>query len=137
MIISNICFKKISSDKIVSNFESQGVGPKWHFLSTILQIFTGKMFFKFSLKLGGKILKSRVFLKSSLLVVYRRPLEWIWDILLGWEICSQSWAIIFQKSTKFQIFESQGNVLLIFYMKQLESDKTNVMAELALRIRFS
>ena len=94
----------------MSNFESQEVGPKWHFLSTILQIFTGTMFFKFSLNFGGKILKSRVFLKSSLLVVYRRPLEWLWDILLGREICSQSWAIIFQKSTKFQIFESQGNV---------------------------
>ena len=136
MYISNICLKKIFSDKTVPNFESQEVGPKWHFLSTILQIFTGKMFFKFSLNLAGKILKSRVFLKSSLLVVYRRPLEWLWDILLGREICSQSWAIIFQKSTKFQIFESQGNVLLIFYMKQLESDKTKVMAELALRSRF-
>ena len=77
--ILNVNFKyileKIFSDKIVSNFESEEVGPKWHFLSTILQIFTGKMFFKFSLNLAGKILKSRVFLKSSLLLVYHRPLE--------------------------------------------------------------
>ena len=103
--ILNVNFKymlqKIFSDKIVSNFDSQEVGPKWHFLSTILQIFTEKMFFKFSLNFAEKILKSSVFLKSSLLVVYCRPLEWLWDILLGREICSQSWAIIFQKSTKF------------------------------------
>ena len=72
----------------------------------------------------------------SLLVVYRRPLEWVWDIFLGREIRSQCWAIISQKSTKFQIFESQENVWLIFYMKQLESDKTKDMAELALRSRF-
>ena len=49
--------QKIFSDKTVPNFESQEVGPKWHFLSTILQIFTGKMFFKFSLNLAGKNLK--------------------------------------------------------------------------------
>ena len=76
--ILNVNFKymlqKIFSDKIVSNFDSQEVGPKWHFLSTILQIFTEKLFFKFSLNFAGKILKSRVVLKSSLLVVDRRPL---------------------------------------------------------------
>ena len=44
------------------------------FLSTILQIFTEKLFFKFSLNFAGKILESRVALKSSLLVVDRRPL---------------------------------------------------------------
>ena len=95
------------------------------------------MYYKFSLNFAEKILKSRVFLKSVLLVVYRRPLEWLWDILLGREICSQSWGIIFRKSTKFPIFESQENVWPIFYMKQLESDKTKDMAELALRSRFS
>ena len=76
--ILNVNFKymlqKIFSDKIVSNFDSQEVGPKWHFLSTILQIFTEKLFFPFSLNFAGKILKSRVVLKSSLLVVDRRPL---------------------------------------------------------------
>ena len=80
----------------MSNFESQEVGPKWHFLSTISQIFTGKIFFKFSLNLAGKILKSRVFLKSSLLLVYRRPLEWLWDILLGREI-SVKFGLLFSK----------------------------------------
>ena len=59
--ILNVNFKymlqKIFSDKIVSNFESQEVGPKWHFLSTILQIFTEKMFFKFSLKFCWKNIK--------------------------------------------------------------------------------
>ena len=85
----------------------------------------------------GHIPKLRVFLKSSLILVYPRPLEWFWDIFLGREICSQSWGIIFRKSTKFPIFESQENVWPIFYMKQLESDKTKDMAELALRSRFS
>ena len=37
--ILNVNFKymlqKIFSDKIVSNFDSQEVGPKWHFLSTV------------------------------------------------------------------------------------------------------
>ena len=66
--------------------------------------FSGKTFFKFSLNFAEKILESRVFLKSSLLVVYRRPLEWLWHLFLGREICCQSWAIICQKSTKFQNF---------------------------------
>ena len=44
---------------------------------------------------------------------------------------------IAHKSTNFQIFESQENVWLIFYIKQLESDKTKSMAELALPSRFS
>ena len=103
MYISNICFKKIFSDKIVANFEIQEVGPKWHLESTIFQIFTRKMCFKISLFFVGKILKSRVFLKSSLLAVYRRPLKWLWDILLGRKICSQSSAIIFknQQNSKF------------------------------------
>ena len=108
---------------MATKFEVQKGGPKWHLDIWNFTFFTGKMFFKFSLTSVGKIQKSRVFLKSSLLAVYRRPLEWLWDILLGREICSQSWVIIFQKSRKFQIFESQGNVLLIFYMKQFESDK--------------
>ena len=71
------------------------------------------MFFKFSLAFIGKIKKSRVFLKSSLLAVYHRPLEWFWDIFLGREICSQIWSIIFRKSTKFPIFESQENWIIL------------------------
>ena len=137
MYNSNIACRKKFSDKIATNFEVQKVGPKWHLDIWNFTFFTGKMFFKFSLTSVEKIQKSRVFLKSSLLAVYRRPLEWLWDIFLGREICSQSRDIIFRKSTKFQIFESQENVWLIFYLKQLESDKTKDMAELALRSRFS
>jgi len=129
MYNSNIGFRKTFCDKMATKFEVQKVGPKWHLDIWNFTFFTGKMFFKFSLTSVGKIQKSRVFLKSSLLTVYRRPLEWFWDIFLGREICSQSWGIIFRKSTKFQIFESQENVWPIFYMKQLESDKTKDMAE--------
>ena len=84
----------------MSNCESQEVGPKWHLVSTIFQIFTGKMFSKFSLNFVGKILKSRIFLKSSLLVVNHRPFKWLRDIFLGREICSQSRGISFSKINK-------------------------------------
>ena len=106
MYNSKIGFRKTFCDKMATKFEVQKGGPKWHLDIWNFTFFTRKMFFKFSLTSVGKIQKSRVFLKSSLLAVYRRPLEWFWDIFLGREICSQSWGIIFRKSTKFPIFEN-------------------------------
>ena len=45
-------------------------------ISEILHFSPDNFFFKFSLTFVGKIQKSRLFLKSSLLAVYRRPLKW-------------------------------------------------------------
>ena len=68
-------------------------------ISTILQRFARKMFFKFSRTfLDTK--KSRVFLESSLVVVNHRPFKWLRDIFLGREICSQSRGISFSKINK-------------------------------------
>ena len=45
-------------------------------ISKILHFSPEKCFSNFFLAFIGKIQKSRVFLKSSLLAVYHRPLEW-------------------------------------------------------------
>ena len=65
-------------------------------ISTTLQRFARKMFFRFSRIFLAHPKKSRVFLKSSLVVDNHRPFKWLTDIFLGREICSQ---IVFMKSS--------------------------------------